>query len=235
MRAREMGWVPVSGKGLCSCGSVSSGAGRESRRGCVRGQEGAGGAGAHTQAMGGTEVLKEVRPSSLRLQPERLKGWRVKTPLSPSQTHSRELLSAGEKHNKAPKNRAEGEGAVRAWGSQPHAGLCPSPATSHPSRSAKNQPPAAQRGNVGTGMCQSSAPSPPCHWDAAVPALLKQPSPAFPRQSKQAQKHRAFSMRVTAACLLIKTSLCAPEMHMKDARRPCHSYRFLLSCSLILS
>lgn len=111
--------------------------------------------------MRGTEVLKEVRPSSLRLQPERLKGWRVKTPLPPSQTHSRELLSAGEKHNKAPKNRAEGEGAVRAWGSQPDAGFCPSPATSHPSRSAKNQAPAAQRGNVGRGCAKAQPPAPP--------------------------------------------------------------------------
>lgn len=159
LRDREMGWVLEERKGLCSCGSVSSEGGRESRRGCVRGQEGAGGAGAHSQAMGCTEVLEEVCPSScvhppasilpcpfsLMLRPEGIKGWRVKTPLPPSQTHSRELLSAGEKHNKAPKNRAEGEGAGRAWGSQPHAGFCTSPAASHPSKSAQTQHPAAAR------------------------------------------------------------------------------------------
>lgn len=186
-------WLGSSGEGgdgvrarlfaaeLCSCGSVSSEDGRE---GCARGQEGAGGAGAHTQAVGCTEVC----PSSLRLQPERLKGRRVKTPLPPSQT--RTVPGAAQRWGKTTKKPLKTEQKEKVQCEPLTEGSAP--ALQHPvlPKMPKISPrhctllPRGEMWARGCAKAQPQHPVPLEPADAAVPALLKQARPGFAWKSK---------------------------------------------------
>jgi len=133
------------------------------------------------QVVGSTKRPGHVCPCSLRLQPERLKGWSmIPTTTTKSSSHSHgeltrawELLSPGENHNKTLKtkiNRRRGHASClhRASPSSPglsqagttaegfsaaHGPGCPSPA--HPPSSPKCQEPSPRRADTrcaGTGL-----------------------------------------------------------------------------------